>query len=183
MTRMRRRLAVGVVPCNRRTILFHVYLRITPVRRWSLPSSTPPQQDAHTLSFRVTSRYMTHTYNPVQPPHAHAARLHESSSSFSFLFFSPASTLSIRLSISCTQTLFFLLRCISFSQLQRAYLFISRFSSRLDFGLVAPLFYPSLCERAGWPFPPLILVVVIAVFGVAAEQIEVGLVARQSAKL
>jgi hypothetical protein len=115
MTRMRRRPAVGAVTCNRWPILFYIYLHITPIPTGNglCPHPTPSQQDAHTLSFRVTSAYTSHTYSPLQRI-AHDTRTHMSS----FSFHPP----SIRLSIDRAQAFFLLLLpCISpFSLLIRS---------------------------------------------------------------
>jgi hypothetical protein len=147
-------------------------------RKRSLPSPTPSQQDAHTLSFRVTGAFMSHTYNPLQPPHrprhthAHVA-----------FYFPPASTLSIRLSINRAQAFFIIALHFSLFFVDSFCAFnvlICHFSPRLDFGPITP-FLSHFGARAGRPFF-LIPVVIIASSGVAAEIIEGGRVARVNAK-
>ena len=75
------------------------------------PLSTPPstdgprqmQPDTLTLTFRVTTAYITHTCSTVQSPHAHATRTYLSSLFLSFF------TVSIRLSIYHARASFFTL--------------------------------------------------------------------------
>jgi len=80
---MRRRPAVGVVICNRWSIRFSHLSFMTPYPSTDGPRQTQP--DTLTLTFRVTTAYITHTCSTVQPPHAHAPRTYLSSFFLSFL--------------------------------------------------------------------------------------------------
>lgn len=75
---MRRSPAVGVVTCNRKSMLFsHLSSSITPHLSTDGPRRTQP--DTHTLRFWVTTAYITHTCSTVRSPsHAHATRTYMS---------------------------------------------------------------------------------------------------------
>jgi len=74
----------------------YIYLRITPIPAGDGPSPTRTATSRRTYHIQGYQHIHDTYMQPVQPPHAHAART-------CHFFFSPASTLSIRLSINSAQ--------------------------------------------------------------------------------
>jgi len=91
---MRRRPAVGVVLCNRILPLFRIGVSLIMACLSSNRAPTNAAMHTHTLTFPVTTAYITYTCSTVQPVHTHLAPTYMALFPFSSTF-----TLSIRLSI------------------------------------------------------------------------------------